>query len=76
MADTVYVAGRAVRLGGYNEEGNAVSDGTQVHEFQPGDVVPGASKLDGLEGLVLNLYLVPKDEYVEGMSEGEEGAAE
>lgn len=80
MADeTKYVAGRVVRIGGYAaaEDGtvSAVDDATQVHEFQPGDEVPGAESLTDLDGLVLNLYLVPADEYDEALA-GDAGEPE
>lgn len=79
--ETKYVAARVVRIGGYDEDGAQVDDGTQVHEFQPGDEVPGAASLPTIDGLVLNLYLVPADEYDaalagDGEATTDEGGAE
>lgn len=53
-----YVAGRPVEID-VSKDG----DGTDVQHFEPGDVVPGASTMPGLQGLVRNGYVVPEKAY-------------
>jgi hypothetical protein len=58
MAKTKYVAGRPVEIG-------LGADGTDVQHFDPGDEVPGAADIEGLQGLVRNGWVVPLDVFTE-----------
>ncbi len=57
---SLFVAGRAVAIG----HGDRDEDGRQdVYHFAAGDPVPFAEKLEGLQGLVVNGYLIPEEVY-------------